>query len=186
MSSSGSLPADAPEVTAQKAGQPGTSRTSSSPDDDVLGAVGGNADHMDWSLNKTSPRRTLEEELRGEDFAERGLQRLADLADYVAHLVDGRSLGLFATEKPRTFEQVVGLASVIKAALQWFMLDRESRPKFVVELEKYLAESRPGENAVEARQHVADSQRAPRPATFSARVRLRRATPSARGHENQP
>lgn len=48
-------------------------------------------------------RRTLEEELISNDFATRGLDRLVDLADYFAHLVDGRTTGLLATDNPKTF-----------------------------------------------------------------------------------
>jgi hypothetical protein len=82
---------------------------------------------------------TLEEELSGDDFALRGWHRMIDLADYVSHLVDGRSTGLLAAEAP-TYGKVLALATVLKAAVQWFRLDAESRPKFVVEAERYLAE----------------------------------------------
>ncbi len=82
---------------------------------------------------------TLEEELDGDDFAFRGWHRMIDLADYVAHLVDGRSTGLLAAGA-QTYGKVLGLATVLKAAVQWFRLDADSRPKFIVEAERYLAE----------------------------------------------
>lgn len=64
---------------------------------------------------------------------------MIDLADYIAHLVDGRSTGVLATSA-QTYSQVLGLATALKAAVQWFRLDAGSRPKFIVEAERYLAE----------------------------------------------
>jgi hypothetical protein len=64
---------------------------------------------------------------------------MIDLADYIAHLVDGRSTGVLAAD-PQTYSQVLGLATVLKAAVQWFRLDASSRPKFIAEAERYLAE----------------------------------------------
>jgi hypothetical protein len=100
---------------------------------------------------------TLEQELGGEDFALRGWHRMIDLADYIAHLVDGRSTGVLATDA-QTYSQVLGLATVLKAAVQWFRLDAGSRPKFIVEAERYLAEQPlgvaiAGTKAVEPNEH---------------------------------
>jgi hypothetical protein len=83
---------------------------------------------------------TLEECIAGEDFARRGLVRLIQVTDYLAHLVDGRTTGVLATVNRETYLRVLGLATTVKAALQWFVLDPARRPRFVVEAEKYLAE----------------------------------------------
>ncbi len=84
---------------------------------------------------------TLDDELGNEDFAKRGWHRLSDLADYISFLVDGRSLGWLAAGDPRVFERVFGLATVLKAATQWFGFDHKTRrPRFVVEAEKYLVD----------------------------------------------
>ena len=88
--------------------------------------------------------RTLEHRLGTEDFARRGWQRLLELADYVAHLVDGRTTGVLATESRGTYLRVLSLATTLKATAQWFALDHEDRPKFVVEAEKYLADAARG------------------------------------------
>jgi hypothetical protein len=64
---------------------------------------------------------------------------MIDLSDYIAHLVDGRSTGVLATNA-QTYSQVLGLATALKATVQWFRLDAGSRPKFIVEAERYLAE----------------------------------------------
>jgi hypothetical protein len=89
----------------------------------------------------TLGRTTLEQELAGEDFAFRGMHRMIDLADYLAFHVDGRSTGLYATENPETYARVLGLASTIKAAVQWFRLGQsEQRPRFVLEAQNYLAD----------------------------------------------
>lgn len=83
---------------------------------------------------------TLEEYIVGEDFARRGVIRLIQIADYLAHLVDGRTTGVLATLDRKTYASVLGLATTVKAAVQWFLLDQSPRPRFVVEAEKYLAE----------------------------------------------
>jgi hypothetical protein len=81
----------------------------------------------------------LERELETDDFAVRGLHRMIDLADYISSLVDGRTTGLFVTKTPDVYSRVLGLATALKAAVQWFRLDNDPRPKFVVEAERYLA-----------------------------------------------
>jgi hypothetical protein len=91
------------------------------------------------SSNAKLPR-TLEECVAGEDFGRRGWQRLIEVTDYLAHLVDGRTTGVFATESRDTYLRVLSLATTVKAALQWFALDDSPRPRFVVEAEKYLGE----------------------------------------------
>jgi hypothetical protein len=83
-----------------------------------------------------SDRGTLEDELGTADFALRGWFRHADLADYLAHLVDGRTTGLLATGDPNVFARVAALASVVKAAARWFALDNGPIPAFVIEAEK--------------------------------------------------
>jgi hypothetical protein len=89
----------------------------------------------------TSRRYTLEDELGTEDFAKRGWHRLSDLADYIAFLVDGRTLGFYAVGNQRSFERLVGLATVLKAATQWFGFDPETRrPRFIAEAERYLVD----------------------------------------------
>lgn len=85
-------------------------------------------------------RRTLDQELGSPDFAIRGFYRLVDLADYLSHFADGRAVGLYSIEDRKVFERVVGLASVVKAAAQWFPFDDGPKPKFVAYAEKYLAE----------------------------------------------
>lgn len=66
---------------------------------------------------------------------------MIDLADYLAFHVDGRSTGLYATENSETYARMLGLASTIKAAVQWFSLDQpQQRPRFVLEAQKYLAD----------------------------------------------
>lgn len=98
--------------------------------------MGSDGDHP----SKTKLPDTLEEYIVGEDFARRGVVRLIQVADYLAHLVDGRTTGVLATVDRETYASVLGLATTVKAALQWFLLDQTPRPKFVVEAEKYLAE----------------------------------------------
>lgn len=93
-----------------------------------------------------SGRLTLEQELKGEDFALRGWHRMIELVDYLAFHVDGRSTGLYAAENPETYARMLGLASTLKAAVQWFRLDKDqSRPRFVLEAQKYLADGPQGE-----------------------------------------
>ena len=84
--------------------------------------------------------RTLEECVAGEDFGRRGWQWLLEVTDYLAHLVDGRTTGVFAIESRDTYLRVLSLATTVKAALQWFALDDSPRPRFAVEAEKYLGE----------------------------------------------
>lgn len=83
---------------------------------------------------------TLEEYLTSKRFAQRGWHRLIDTADYFARLVDGRTTGVFVTERRETYLRLHALATTLKAAVQWFALDDAPRPRFVVEAEKYLAE----------------------------------------------
>ncbi len=91
------------------------------------------------SPNPTEPL-SLERELEvDEDFAIHGWHRMIDLVDYIAARVDGRLTGVLVTKKPETFTRVLGLASALKAAVQWFHLDPNPRPSFVVAAEKYLA-----------------------------------------------
>jgi hypothetical protein len=45
-----------------------------------------------------------------------------------------------ATDSPKTFERVVGLASTVKAAAIAFLRDEEPKPEFIVLAERYLAE----------------------------------------------
>lgn len=75
---------------------------------------------------------------------------MIDLADYIAHLVDGRSTGVLAADA-QTYSQVLGLATALKAAVQWFRLDASSRPKFIAEAERYLAEQSIGQAIVGTR-----------------------------------
>jgi hypothetical protein len=104
-----------------------------------------------WSTHEAEgPGRTslgadeppsLERELEvDEGFAIHGWHRMIDLVDYISARVDGRLTGVLVTKMPETFTRVLGLASALKAALQWFQLDDDPRPRFVVEAEKYLAE----------------------------------------------
>ena len=72
---------------------------------------------------------------------------MIDLADYISHLVDGRSTGVLTTDAD-TYSHVLGLATVLKAAVQWFRLDVNSRPKFIAEAERYLTEQPIGETVV--------------------------------------
>ncbi len=88
------------------------------------------------------PRR-LEEFLGTEEFARRGWQRLVEVADYVAHVVDGRTSGMLAVEDRETYMRILSLATLLKAAVQWIALDG-SRPRFLVEAERYLAEGPQG------------------------------------------
>ena len=84
---------------------------------------------------------SLERELETDSgFALHGWHRMIDLTDYIAARVDGRLTGVLVTKKPETFTRVLGLASALKAAVQWFCLDSNPRPKFVAEAERYLAE----------------------------------------------
>lgn len=122
-----------PKSTSSVAPHPTTSRSSRRLED---GAVASRS-----AAAVPRGRATLEQELDGEDFALRGLHRMIDLADYLAFHVDGRSTGLYATENPETYAHVLGLASTIKAAVQWFHLDEsQQRPRFVLEAQKYLAD----------------------------------------------
>jgi hypothetical protein len=89
---------------------------------------------------------TLEREVGAPDFARRGWYRLADLADYLSSLVDGRSAGLFVVGSSNIRDRLLGLASVVKAAAQWFGYDHDARlPPFVRHAERYLSESRHGQ-----------------------------------------
>jgi hypothetical protein len=106
---------------------------------------------------QAAPPRTLEQRLGTEDFARRGWQRLLELADYVAHLVDGRTTGVLTTESRGTYLRVLSLATTLKATAQWFALDHEDRPKFVVEAEKYLADA-PRGRRIAAPTTIADDE----------------------------
>src|SRR5206468_1652257 len=64
---------------------------------------------------RTQAPRTLEQRLGTDDFARRGWQRLIELTDYVAHLVDGRTTGVLATESRAVYLRVLSLATTLKA-----------------------------------------------------------------------
>jgi hypothetical protein len=83
---------------------------------------------------------TLEQVIAGADFARRGWHRLFEVADYLAHLVDGRTTGILMLERPDTYRRAHGLATAVKAAFQWYALDASPRPRFIGEAETYLAE----------------------------------------------
>jgi hypothetical protein len=94
------------------------------------------------------PPYTLDDALSGDDFKLRGLFQLHQLADLLGSFVDGRSVGLFASPNAETRNTLVGLASTIKAALQWFVFEPDKRPEFVVLAERYLVDGPPARRAV--------------------------------------
>lgn len=105
-------------------------------------------DHRQAAVRLAEPgshRRTLEDELSSQDFATRGWSRLFDLADYLCHLIDGRTTGLLATNDRKVFSRLAGLASTHKAALQWYASNQGRTPPFVAYAEKYLAKEPHGQ-----------------------------------------
>lgn len=109
------------------------------------------------STSSTLPD-TLEQYLASDDFVERGWRRLFDLADYFAHLVDGRTTGVFATENRDTYLRVCGVATALKATLQWFALDESGRPDFIAEADRYLID-RPQNDWIEEPRSIPDDER---------------------------
>ncbi len=69
-------------------------------------------------LLANQPPYTPDEALSDPDFKYRGLFQLHQLAAFVGSFVDGQSVGLFASTNPGARNTLIGLASVIKAALQ--------------------------------------------------------------------
>ncbi len=86
------------------------------------------------------PPYTLDEAISSADFKSRGLFQLQQLAAFLASFVDGQSVGLFASTNPETRSTLIGLASVIKAGLQWFLFEPNERREFVVAAERYLVD----------------------------------------------
>ena len=82
----------------------------------------------------------LGKDIETDDFAIRGWHRMIDLVNYISSFIEARSIGSRDVCDATTYERIRSLATALKATVQWFALDPETRPRFVVEAARYLAD----------------------------------------------